>query len=389
MKRAPRLALFTDTYAPQVNGVARTLERLVAEVRARGGDVEIFTADDPGAQPRSGVHRYESIPFWGYPQLRLAAPRRAAVTVALRRFRPDIVHAATPFGVGLAGRSAAQAIGIPLVTSYHTSFTAYARHYGLGALEEVGWSYLRWFHNSGARTFCPTRAIAGDLTAHGFHDVRVWGRGVDRDRFSPTRRSEELRAALGVVPGGALVGYIGRIAKEKGLDVVVEAAERACALSSRPLHFVIAGDGPYLNELRERAAEAGAPITFTGPLAGDMLTAMYASLDVFVFPSVTDTFGNVLLEAAASGVSIVAAEAAPTRELVGEAAALLREDDTLAWSATIAALANDDVSRARRAAAALEIAAAHSWNEIFDNLFAEYRAVTELARKDGELRALA
>lgn len=183
-----RLALFTDTYAPQINGVSRTLTRLVDAVHDRGGIAKVFTVDvgnrevaegnastnDVGAEARSVARRYRSVPFWAYNSLRLAWPAQAIVRRELRAFAPTLVHSATEFGVGLAGRRAAHALGVPFVSSYHTSFAAYARYYRLGWLSNCGWSYLRWFHNAGARTYCPTGAIADEVTSHGFTNAAIW-----------------------------------------------------------------------------------------------------------------------------------------------------------------------------------------------------------------------
>lgn len=181
-----RLALFSDTYPPQLNGVSRTLERLVAAVRARGGTARVYTTTDPGAADGAGlsgeIWRRPSVPFWAYPQLRISAPVLGAAYTDLRAWRPTLIHAATPFGMGLAGRGCARALGVPLVTSYHTSFNEYAKFYRLGALSGPGWAFIRWFHNSGARTFVPTHAVMDELRGLGFHRLALWGRGLDGAR---------------------------------------------------------------------------------------------------------------------------------------------------------------------------------------------------------------
>ena len=150
--------MFTDTYSPQVNGVARTLERLVGAVEARGGAVRVVTVHDPEAPQDPRVERWPSIPFWAYPQLRMAAPRVGRALDTLTAWKPTLVHAATEFGVGLAGLFAARQARVPLVSSYHTNFTAYLAHYRLSALSMIGWPFLRWFHNAGRRTFAPSHA---------------------------------------------------------------------------------------------------------------------------------------------------------------------------------------------------------------------------------------
>lgn len=371
--RGLRLALFTDTFAPQVNGVSRTLERLVAALEARGGAVRVETVADPDAAPDARVQRWPSTPFWAYPQLRMAAPPRRQVIEGFARWRPTLVHATTPFGVGLAGRAAARTLGLPLVTSYHTSFTDYLRHYRLSALDGIAWPYLRWFHNSGVRTFAPSRAVATQLDAQRFRDVRVWGRGVDPRRFHPRFRSTEMRRAMGATADELVVAYVGRLAPEKGIHVALEAMHRVMAERGRQVRLVIAGDGPDEARCRELAP----PNTwFAGALHGETLSAFYASADLFVFPSTTETFGNVVLEAMAAGVPVVAPDVGATLELANaDSAQLFAGGDATSLANAIAALLDDPDRRLAVRDAGLGVAAARSWDAVWDGLFAEYLAV--------------
>jgi phosphatidylinositol alpha 1,6-mannosyltransferase len=365
-----RLALFTDTYAPQVNGVTRTLERLAVAVEARGGAVRIETVADPAASDVEGVSRWPSLPFWAYPQLRMAAPLRRDVLARLARWRPTLIHAATPFGIGLAGRAAARALGVPFVTSYHTSYPEYLKHYGLGALRAVAWPFLRWFHNSARRTFAPSKAAATLLTRERVERVRVWSRGVDPQRFHPRFRSAEMRDAMGAGPDDLVVAYVGRLAPEKG----VRTALRAMGLSQREtgVRFALAGDGP--DELHCRAI-APAGTWFAGSLSGDALSAFYASADILVFPSTTETFGNVVLEAMASGVPVIAPDVGATLELAHEGTArLFPGGDVRGLATAIDALVADTGARARLRAAGLSLAAERTWDAIWDGLLREYRA---------------
>jgi glycosyltransferase involved in cell wall biosynthesis len=365
-----RLALFSDTYAPQMNGVARTLRRLVEAVRARGGDVRVFTASDPAVTASPGEQRWASVPCPLYPELRLAAPTSRSVATALAEYRPTLVHAATPFGVGLRARACARAMQLPFVTSYHTSFSAYARYYRLGALEGSAWRFLRWFHNGGRRTFCPTEAVRSELAARGFDRTSVWSRGVDRARFSPTKRSRAMRSRVGAGADPIVVAYVGRIAREKGLDHVLAAMHRV-RRSSADITFAFAGDGPYLDHCR---AHAPAGTAFLGRLEGEELAAFYASADVFLFPSSTDTFGNVILEAMASALPVVAADVAPSREIARDAAVFYTPDDPDALAAALLQLARDETRRSARASSARLAAAAYCWEAVFDRLVGEYEA---------------
>ncbi len=370
-----RLALFTDTYPPQLNGVSRTLERLVIAGRERGAAVRVFTTTDPALAPADAdadLIRWPSVPFWAYPQVRLSAPRIFAARAALAAWRPSLVHVATEFGVGLAGRAAARALGVPLVTSYHTSFSAYAEFYRLGALASGGWKYFRWFHGAADRTFVPTDAIRSEVEAHAFRNVRIWGRGVDGTRFDPSFRSLEWRRSLGIADDAMLVLYVGRIAKEKGLEHALHAMQQM-EHDTPAVRFVIVGDGPYDEELR---AAAPSNAIFTGRLSGAPLSTAYASADVFLFPSVTDTFGNVLLEAMASGLVVVAADAGNTQELVGtERGVIVQAEAPGAIATALRTLEGDRSRHESIRSAAQHWARERTWANVWNGLFAEYREV--------------
>lgn len=365
-----RLALFSDTYPPQMNGVSRTLERLVMTARERGAAVRVFTTTDPELQATDvDVVRWNSVPFWAYPQVRLSAPRVAAARAALAAWQPNLVHVATEFGVGIAGRAAATSLRLPLVTSYHTSFSAYAEFYRLGALAGLGWRYFRWFHSAAARTFTPTDAIKAEVEAHGFRNVGVWGRGVDGERFDPSFRDMTWRREHGIADDALVVLYVGRIAREKGLEHALHAMHEL-ARDTPTIRFVFVGDGPYTDELRA-AAPSGA--IFTGRLSGRPLSTAYASSDVFLFPSVTDTFGNVLLEAMASGLVVIAADAGNTRELVGnERGVIVPVAQPGAIAGALRQLANDPAARARIRDASRQWARERTWAHVWNMLFSEY-----------------
>lgn len=374
---APRVAIFTDTFAPQVNGVARTLERLVGALRERGGEATVVTIDSPGVL-HDDVVRWPAIPFWGYPELRIAAPSTREARRVIRAMRPDLVHVATPFGVGLAARHAAALERVPQVSSFHTDFAQYLRYYNLRPLESVAWPYLRWFHNGGARTFAPTRVGVAALEARGFERVSVWGRGVDRTQFSPSFRGQALRHALGIRDDDFMVACVGRLAPEKGIGVLLRAMARVHEAAGTRVRLALAGDGPA-----ERQFRAAAPVgtIFAGRLGGTVLSEFYASADAFVFTSTTDTFGNVLLEAMASGLPVIAPDRGPTLEIAGpENALVLPVEDPAALASGIHQLAASAVLRRRLTMRSLATAAAHDWAAVWDDLFGEYRAVAGVPR---------
>ncbi len=373
-----RLAVFTDTYAPQVNGVARTLERLARAVEARGGQIAVATVTDPEAPDRSEITRLPSVPFWAYPQLRMAPPARTRALDLIEQFRPSLIHVATEFGVGLSGLLAARESGTPVVTSYHTHFKAYLEFYGLSILDRVAWPYLRWFHNRGARTFAPSGIVARELETHGITDVRVWSRGVDGQRFSPTHRNAAMRARLGATDDMPLVVYVGRLAREKGIHTLLEAMRIVRAGAGDRVAFALIGDGPAEAECRAAAPDG---TVFTGELTGGALSEAYAAADIFAFPSITETFGNVVLEAMASGVAVIAPDVGATTEYATNVSARqFRAANATSLAEAIGALVASPDARARVATAGLGVARARTWDAVFDRLMADYREVVPVSR---------
>lgn len=386
-----RLALFTDTWLPQVNGVARTLDRLVAECHRRGistmvvtpddGSADVGSADDGSTESADAAYkmvRWPARPFWAYPQLHMATPSTARARALLQDFRPDLVHVATPFGVGLSGRQAARALDLPLVSSYHTHFTAYLKHYRLQHLDAVAWPFLRWFHNGGRATFAPTQHVADQLSVQGFRGAAVWSRGIDTVRFHPARRSLERRRALGVPDDALLCCYVGRLAPEKGIDVAIEALRPLLAVHPDRLRFLLVGDGPAEARLRDSAPPG---VLFAGRQEGTALAECYASSDVFVFPSVTETFGNVVLEAMASGLCVVSHNDGPTHEFAHHDTAYpvdVTSPDAL--RAAVHTLMHDAPRRTALAAAGLREAQRRDWPSVWDGLFTDYASVLQDAR---------
>ncbi len=372
--RALRLALFTDSYSPQLNGVALLLGRLVEAVRARGATVRVYTTSDPAGAEADDVRRWPSVAFWAYPEHRLALPTQPRVRRELRAWRPTLVHAASPFGMGLAARAAARAMGVPFVTSYHTHWSAYSSFYQMGALRGTAWHYLRWFHNGGARTYCPTQAVQDELAARGFQHMALWSRGVDSARFNPSYRSPALRARLGVTDDMVLAIYVGRLGAEKGLGVALRGMREVMRAAPGRVRCAIAGDGPYTEAARKLAPEG---TVFMGRLTGDALSEFYASADVFMFPSATDTFGNVLLEAMASGLPVVGADVGPTRELLAEHTGVtFAPGDAADFARQLLDLVHNGSRRGGLGRNALGFARRCTWDRVWDSLVDDYCAVT-------------
>jgi glycosyltransferase involved in cell wall biosynthesis len=366
-----RLAIFSDTYPPQINGVAPTLGRLVRAVEARGGAVRVVTVSDPDAAHDPQVERWPSIPFWAYPQLQMAAPRRGKSLDLIERWKPNLIHSVTEFGVGLGGLLGAREKRVPFVSSYHTHFTAYLRHYNLSVLDVIGWPYLRWFHNAGRMTWAPSEIVRRELEGNGFRNTRVWSRGVDPDQFHPTFRSNELRRSLGVADDGVLAVYVGRLAPEKGIDVALEGMRQVMERNVSKVSFALAGHGPAEERCRATAPPGA---VFMGRLTGRALSEFYASADIFVFPSITETFGNVVLEAMSSRLALVAPDWGATTELATTETALqFPAKDPAALADRVERLVRDPALRRRIADAAFAVAATRTWDAVFDRLIADYR----------------
>ena len=371
-----RIALFADTYPHDVNGVARTLGMLVGHAARRGHEVALVTPRvSAAASPVASAHRQlPGIPIPIYPDLQLARGLDAEGRRMLRAFAPDVVHIATESTVGFSGRRWVGHHGTPLVTSFHTNFPAYLHGYGLGLLEAAVWRYLRWFHQRSAVTFCPSHDTMEDLRAQGFHSrLRIWSRGVDTELFTPARRSEEVRRRLAPGADRVLI-YVGRLAAEKRVNVVLDAFLRVKEVLGPGTALVFVGDGPAGGKLRARAPEG---VHFTGFLRGVELAEAYAAADVFVFASDTETFGNVCLEALASGLPAVVADKGGVRETVvpGRTGIRVPPGDVKGFADACVRLLLDVEERTRLGAGARGEATSRNWDAILDGVLDAYAEI--------------
>jgi glycosyltransferase involved in cell wall biosynthesis len=310
-----RVGIVTETYAPDVNGVALTVQSLARGLVRRGHTVDLIRPIHPSTPPLADagmdVLAVEGAAVPRYAGLRFGLPARFRIERRWRAERPDAIYVATEGPLGWSAVSAARRLGIPVATGFHTRFDFYVGHYGFGALTPFVRRYLARFHRRAQATLVPTGQLAGELNDLGVNDVRVLRRAVDTHRFHPDHRDEALRESWGAGPDTPVVLSVGRVAPEKNLDVVID-AYRALLRRVPDARCVIVGDGPG-----RAALEAAHPdVIFAGTRCGPELAAYYASADVFVFPSLTETFGNVVLEAMASGVPVVAYAEAAAREYI-------------------------------------------------------------------------
>ncbi|SFX56367.1 glycosyltransferase family 4 protein [Marinospirillum alkaliphilum] len=308
-----RLALVTETFVPDVNGVALTLDHLSRGVLRHGVQVDLVC---PGHGAGVAAERLQ---YWqaaghslpGYPQLRFGWRLPERVLQQWQLTPPDAFYIATEGPLGWHALSYARRHGIPVISGYHTNFEQYLQHYRLGWLKGLARRYLRWFHNASNLTLTPCRQQQQLLQAEGYQRVQVLGRGVDTRLFSPTRRCNDLREQLGVRPEQLLVGYVGRVAAEKNLPLLLQAfaAIRAQRSDAR---LLLVGDGPWMLEVRKACPD----VLLVGNQRGESLARHYACMDLFLFPSLTETWGNVVGEALASGLPVVAFDRAAASELI-------------------------------------------------------------------------
>ncbi|GAA2752776.1 glycosyltransferase family 1 protein [Kitasatospora cinereorecta] len=373
-----RVAIVTESFPPEVNGVAHSVLRAAEHLVRRGHQPLVITpAPARGAHcpPHSfgpadtplPVVRIPSVPLPRYPQVRIALPSRR-LAEAIAGHRPDIVHLASPFVLGARAARITERLGLPTVAVYQTDLAGYAQAYrmGRGLGSAIAWQRIRSVHRSAARTLAPSTPAAQDLTANGVERVRIWARGVDSVRFHPEHRDEALHRSL--APGGeVLVGYVGRLAPEKRVDLLAETSRLP------GVRVVVIGDGPSAPALR--AAMPGA--VFLGRRTGAELARLYATLDVFAHTGPLETFCQTIQEAMASGVPVVAPAVGGPLDLVGHrrTGLLVAPRDPAAVARAVAALAAEPEVRTRYGAAGRAEVAGRTWEAVGDQLLRHYEEV--------------
>ena len=305
-EKALRVALVTETYPPEVNGVAHTYQRFVEGLQDRGHQVQLIRPCQPQTDPSpafASPHQVivRGLPLPGYRGLQFGLPAAGRLRKLWQAQHPDIVHIVTEGPLGASALHAARRLQLPVIAGFHTNFHQYSSHYRLGLLKPLVEGYLRRFHNRCDLTLVPTQDMADHLAQLGIDRVAVLGRGVDTRLFNPRHRNTALRTQWGVRDDDPVVLYVGRLTPEKNLDLAAK-AYLAIRQQSPHARFVLVGDGPAAASLNQRYPE----FVFTGVRRGLELAKCYASADVFLFPSLTETFGNVTLEALASGLAVVA-----------------------------------------------------------------------------------
>jgi len=369
-----RIAFFTETFLPKVDGIVTRLTKTLPHLVAAGDEVMVFCPEGaPDNHAGAQVVGVPALPLPLYPELKLALPR-PAVSEALERFRPDLVHVVNPAVLGLGGIWLAKTRNLPLVASYHTHLPKYLEHYGMGMLEPLLWELLKAAHNQAELNLCTSTAMVDELAAKGIEHTALWQRGVDTELFRPELANSAMRARLhgGHSDTGNLLLYIGRLSAEKQIERI-----RPVLKALPQARLALVGDGPHRQQL-ERLFE-GTATTFVGYLAGDELASAYASGDAFVFPSSTETLGLVLLEAMAAGCPVVGANRGGIPDIVSDGinGCLYDPDQPASLVTAVQRLLGDGATRAQlRQAARLE-AERWGWAGATAQLRGYYRQVLE------------
>ncbi|WP_305453515.1 glycosyltransferase family 4 protein [Bacillus mycoides] len=366
-----RVAIFTDTFTPQVNGVAKTLERLTKYFQKENIAYSVFapqhTAEDNFV---ANVNKMRSIPLTIlYPECRFAFPT-PRIKRELLAFKPDIIHIATPFNMGLCGLYYAKKLNIPVVGSYHTDFDAYLRYYKIEFLSNMLWNYLRWFHSHMQKNFVPSPETLHQLKKKGFQQLYIWGRGVDCTLFHPTYNKDLFRKKYNIT-AKYILSYVGRLAPEKDIDTL-QTLIQTTNKERDDIHWLITGDGPLARFLHENAPKAN--VTFTGYLQGTNLAEVYASSDLMVFPSTTETFGNVVLESLACGTPVIGANSGGVKNIIKDEKTgfLCEPKNEDSFLSSIYELLNNEEMRKQMSQDAHSYAATESWDEISSDLLMHY-----------------
>jgi glycosyltransferase involved in cell wall biosynthesis len=380
-----RVALFSGNYNYVMDGPVRALNRLVAHIESRGHQALVFapTTDTPAFRHSGELFSIPSVALPGSrSEYRLGLGLSGNARQRLDAFAPTIVHVASPDWLGLSALNYAKRNRIPAVASFHTRFDTYPRYYGLGWLEGGITGYLRYFYSRCERVYAPSQSMVEELRRdHIGRDIRLWARGVDQDLFNPARRDMAWRRSLGVADDEIVVAFVGRVVLEKAIDVFTDAVSVA-AKSSPKIRALVVGEGPE----RKRFEEILPTGVFTGYLEGEALARAYASADIFFNPGVTETFGNVTLEAMASGVPSLCAAASGSRSLVedGKTGVLIADaKDATAFARALVELSSDADARTKMGAAARVKASAFVWDAILDRLVTDYQEIAA-ARRAGE-----
>jgi len=389
-----KIAYFTDTYAPEVNGVANTLGKL-SDYLERKNIKHAFFA--PAYNNRDGImepdvlsqnkriHRFSGVRVKMSPESCMAFPRVALINGICDAFDPDLIHVTTEFGIGYRGLKYATSRKLPLIMSCHTDFCKYLKYFDLDPLEAIAEKYLKWFYSFSDKTLVPSKHTLEKLKEKEYNNLGLWTRGIDTSKFNAGFRSNEVRKMLGAGDKFAFL-YVGRLSPEKGLRLLIHAINEINSRFPGKAVFIFTGDGPYAEKIQQAGFDN---VKMTGFKHGKELSEIYASCDCFAFPSGTETFGNTALEAMASGLPVVGINGGGVTDfLTHDFNALLSgENNQYTFTNNLISIMEDRILRNSLSENAVKTAISRKWDYIFDNLLKDYMEVIEKRTSTSSRRA--
>lgn len=383
-----KVLYFTDTYLPQINGVTNTLHKLGKYLDKSNIEYMFFVPSYSNNSINFNekcVQRFKSVSLPIYPECRLSIPFYSNLFKLSDKFKPDIIHLMTPAGLGLAGLKYAQERGIPVVSSFTTSFDIYLKYYNLEFLNNILWNFLRWFHNSCLINFTPSQDTSNLLKSKEIRNIKISSRGIDTDIFNPDHKNPQLLRKYNLQKKITFL-YVGRLAKEKDLDILIKSICKINIHYKDKVQFIITGDGPYALDLKKSTPNN---VVFTGYLKGKELSSLYASCDVFVFPSSTETFGNVVLEAMASGLPVITSNSGGVKDSIinGYNGFLCQQRDSDSFTQSMVKFINSNSLISKMSLNARQSTLKKSWDNIFDVLTDDYYALINTILSNTKLLA--
>jgi glycosyltransferase involved in cell wall biosynthesis len=379
-----KVALFTDTFLPQINGVTNTLSKLMDYYKTKNIEYLIFAPDTySNLDSNVNVEKFASLKFILYPECRLSFPNIFRIKNTLLEFNPQVIHNITEFNMGIAGLTYGKKLGIPTISNYTTNFADYLKYYNLNIFENAAWNYMRWFHNQNDITLCPSLETLKLINEKGIKHTGIFSRGISTIQFNESFRSISLRKKFGINDKIVLL-YVGRIAVEKDIDILAAAYNNIYNKYKNKVSLIITGDGPELEKYKRTFPKN---TIFTGYKKGDELSEIYASSDIFVFPSPTETFGNVVLEAMASGIPVIAANKGGVTDTVknGINGILFNAGNSLDLEKKIIELIENASLYNFLKSNTILTAKEKSWNKVFDNLICTYENIIYRTQDNKEI----
>lgn len=372
-----KIAIFTGNYNHIRDGVSLTLNRLVDFLEKQGVEVMVLgpTITPPALEHKGYFLSVPSFPLPGRPEYRFSRSLPASAKEELEQFDPDLVHIATPDLLGLLALRWALKKKKPIVSSYHTHFSSYLKYYRLTLLEPLLWRYLKWFYKKCEQVYVPSESMVEVLQEKGImSDLKIWARGIDQSLFCPEKRDQSWRGELGISETDVVVAFVSRLVWEKNLQLYADVVNELRGKHPQ-IKTLVVGDGPAMDGLKKLLPEG----IFTGFLTGTELARAYASSDIFFFPSDTETFGNVTLEAMSSGLPSVVADAAGSRSLVehGKSGFVIPVEEKKRYCDVISQLISDSELRSQMALESQKRSLKYSWEAVNEALISYYRVVLQ------------